>query len=128
MSKVFLVHHYGGVGGGTTSAIDIACMFKALGYDITIGITSPSDKVRQLVEDAEIALRDDIPPVVSFTYHNAARGQLKAFVKYAFSFKYYRQWKEYLNKEKPDILVLNSSEYELASTILTFQYTSLLLT
>ncbi len=106
--SVLIVHHFGGIGGGTTSAIDIARMFKALSYDVVLGIHEPSSDVRRLIHTAGINYTDNIPRIIEFNYHNATRGQVKAFVKYISSYRYQKAWRRYLETNNVDILVLNS--------------------
>ena len=115
--KIILIHHFPGVGGGTISALDLARMFEMLGHQVTLAVPSPCQMIKDSCDDIGVNLCSvECPPL--FTYHNASTSFLKCAVKYFISLGKNKYWQNFFAKEKPDLVLLNSSPLSTLSSML----------
>lgn len=106
--KILIIHHFGGIGGGFKSCVDVAKMFKNSGHDVTIGLPELDDSAKSLLKKNAIKFRIDIPNIIEFNYHNASSSSFNTVVKYIISLKNKNKWKEFFLSQDYDIVVLNS--------------------
>lgn len=106
--KFLIIHHFGGIGGGTISCLDIATMLIAGGHKVAIAIPDPCQDVIDTCKIKGITLIPAEVPPVMFTYHNASGNAIREIIKYVLLQKNTKYWKELISSAKPDIVVLNS--------------------
>ena len=106
--NIVILHHFGGVGGGTNSCIDVARILSELGHHVTICISNPKEDVLNIIKSNGIEVRTDVPPFVVLNYHSASRSRIKAIVKFVRSRRSLRCWEAYLSALKPELIILNS--------------------
>ena len=106
--KIFILHHFGSMGGGTNSCIDIASILLSQGHEVTICISDPSSEVLELIKQKGVQVRTDLPPFPLLNYHSASRSRIKAMFKFFITNKFLTKWNDYLKELNPDLLLLNS--------------------
>lgn len=106
--KILLIHHFGGVGGGTNSCLDIASLLVSQGHDVIISIPFPDNSIKKYCAHNNIVLEAVNKPVPCFTYHNASCSLFREFLKHLMYRRYLAWWKSHINKINPDLVMLNS--------------------
>lgn len=106
--KILMIHHYGGLGGGLTSCLDIVTMLTELNNDVTVAIPNPSEDVKKVFSGVNIKVDCDVPEIPILNYHSASSSGVSAIIKYLLSYNQTREWKNYLENSSYDIVILNS--------------------
>lgn len=106
--NILIIHHFGGIGGGLKSCIDIAKMMKNCGHCVTVGLPSPDMEVKKLFKKEGIDIRTDIPRVITLNYHSASSSATIALGLYMLSVPLKKRWKSFFNEVQYDTIVLNS--------------------
>lgn len=106
--KIMIIQHYGGVGGGTNSCIDVAKILKRMGHNITIAISSPTSEVQSICEEQGVPIIE-VPPVVQLNYHSASGSVFSSLVKMVLSYRWHSAWRRFFDQLEIDVVVLNDS-------------------
>lgn len=106
--KILIIQHFGGLGGGSKSAIDVATLFESLGNEVKIGIYKPDDNFIKLAKECGVEVVDDIPQPIVFNFHNASGFVGKTFLNYLKAQKMNNDWATFLSNCDVDLIILNS--------------------
>lgn len=106
--KISIIHHFGGLGGGLISCLDVAKMLVDLGNDVEVYISNPDQQVRTLFADNGIKLKDNVPEIIELTYHNASSNALIAILKSLKSYKNCKLWMRFFEELDTDLIIFNS--------------------
>lgn len=107
--KILILHHFGGIGGGTISCLDVADMLIRCGHDVTLVAVNPCDYIYDKCRLLGIHMIDSKKPLVTLTYHRASSGWLKTCIKYLLSIRYFGYWTRLIKNVSPDLVLMNSS-------------------
>lgn len=107
--NILIIHHFGGLGGGTNSCIDLAKIFKILGHNVTVAVHQPSLQLVQLCEKEKIQIIDNGLGIIQWNYHSASHSKIRTLIKFLMSIKSVKKWKLFFGKNDADLVVLNSS-------------------
>ena len=106
--RFLLLHHFGGIGGGTISCIDVAKALRVMGHTVRIGIVNPTSQTKKVLRSENIPFTAEIPTPIVFNYHSASRSQMKCLLKYIYSSKNRITWKKFFESCSDDVIVFNS--------------------
>lgn len=108
MQKVLMIHHASNLGGGTLSCFDVISAMKDKEYNVTLALPQVEGAAKQKAKNMKIDLLTEVPPPLTFSYYNGSSNIFKALIKIAIICRYKKKWKILLQKEKPDLVILNS--------------------
>lgn len=108
--RVLIIQHFGELGGGARSAIDIAKMIKAMNHEVDLMLGHSSDQFVELVEEQGLNIINKHPSFPIFNFHSASGAKFKTILRFLSTKKYLREWYEFaqLNWDY-DLVILNSS-------------------
>ena len=107
--KVLLIQNFGGLGGGTRSALDVAKMFIKMGNDVSIIIDNPSPDFCHLASSIKLTIVSEHPPLVLYNFHSASGLSLKTPLRYYKAKNKLSLWEVFFETNIYDLVVLNSS-------------------
>lgn len=106
--KLLFIHHTGLLGGGTLSCFDVINALKKDNHEILLYLPPGQNAARNYAKKKDIKLTDDNIMPITFGYYNGSSSTLRVMLKFIFLIKYHNEWIKLLNREKPDVVILNS--------------------
>lgn len=108
MKKILIIHHVGNIGGGTLSCFDVITALKTREFNIILALPPGENLAKNKAKEMNIEILEGAPPPVVFSYYNGSTNTLKAIIKILLNYKYKKKWEVILEKENPDLVILNS--------------------
>lgn len=109
--KILVVQHTDIIGGSLNGAIELVrCLIKLKENDkIDFYVQSTKDNREEIYRNTGIKVLENNLRVQTFDYFNGGNGLARILLKYCLSFKYIKEWESFLNREKYDLVILNTS-------------------
>ena len=108
--NILIIQHFGGIGGGARSAIDVAQMLKNLNHNVDLMVGDVTNDYLSLIKEKGLNLIIDHPEFPIFNFHNASGSVLKTIYRFISTKKFIKDWNDYIKKSwKYDLVILNSS-------------------
>ncbi|KMK90184.1 glycosyltransferase family 4 protein [Rossellomorea marisflavi] len=108
MRKILVIHHSNDLGGGTLSCFDVINALKETAdYNITLALPNCKGSAYNSAKKLKIRVIES-PPSLVFSYYNGSSSLLKASIKVMNRYRYLSKWRKFFEKEKPDLVILNS--------------------
>lgn len=108
--NILIIQHFGEIGGGARSAIDVAKMLKMMDHKVDFVFGHASEEFLELVKEQNLNVIDKHPDLPIFNFHNASGMAIKTVIRFWLSKKYMKEWYEFSKTEwKYDLVILNSS-------------------
>ena len=108
--NILLIQNFGGLGGGSRSALDVAKVFRKLGHSVDMIIDNPSEDLLNIGKKININIIENHPPIILLTFHNASGLWIKSWFRFLKEKKNRKAWVNFFKKNNQyDIVVLNSS-------------------
>lgn len=108
MKKIIIVHHYGGLGGGSISLIDIATMLKE-DYEVKILIPQNSNSLKKLMNERKISFKEFSGNIPTIPYYSGGPNIFsRSFLQNFLFFNRYDELLKEIEEEKADLVILNS--------------------
>lgn len=106
--RIMMIHHYGGIGGGTISCLDICKMLCEEGNEVYLAIPNACEYVKKECDRYKIKIVNISWEPIKIDYHSASSGMGKAIIKHVFSLRFKKAWEEFIRGISPDLVILNS--------------------
>lgn len=106
--KILMIHHSGILGGGTLSCFDVVNAIKEKDINVTLSLPVGKNAAKEKADEIKINTLDSAVTPIVFGYYNGGSSLYKVFLKFLFSLKHIRKWKQILLQNKPDVVILNS--------------------
>lgn len=108
MKKILVIHHAGNLGGGTLSCFDVILALKSSEYNIILALPPGDSLAKNKAKSMNIEIMKDAPSPIIFSYYNGSTNILKAIIKFFISYRNKKKWEAVFEKERPDLVILNS--------------------
>lgn len=108
--NILIIQHFGGIGGGARSAIDVAQMLKNLNHKVDLMVGDVTNDYLNLIKEKGLNLIIHHPEFPIFNFHNASGSVLKTIYRFISTRKFLKDWDDYIKKNwNYDLVILNSS-------------------
>ena len=108
--NILIIQHFGTIGGGARSAIDVAQMLKNLNHNVDLMVGDVTNDYLSLIKEKGLNLILDHPEFPIFNFHNASGSVLKTIYRFISTKKFIKDWNDYIKINwKYDLVILNSS-------------------
>ncbi len=108
--KILIIQNYGGLGGGSRSALDVAKVFLELKHSVDMIVDNPSEEFLTIGKKININIIENHPPIMLLTFHNASGLWIKSWFRFLKGKKNKNAWVNFFkNNNQYDLVVLNSS-------------------
>lgn len=109
--KILVIQHTDMIGGSLNGAIELVRSLYELNRNdqIDFYVQSTYKGREEIYQNYGIRVLDNDLKVTTFDYFNGGNGLARTLLKYCMTYKYKKEWKLFLNREKYDLVILNTS-------------------